>query len=104
MKKEHFSVRALFSILIVPILIAILTIVLVILLPPLSSYGLNLPLIIVLVSYPSFIYFYWLFHEVSYSDTRVLDMVDIRGAPEEVANQLKTISKNRLVNVEIILF
>jgi predicted transcriptional regulator len=31
-------------------------------------------------------------------------MVDIRDAPEEVANQLKTISKNHLVNVEIILY
>jgi predicted transcriptional regulator len=104
MRREHFSIKALFILLIVPILIAILTIVLVVLLSPLSSYGLNLPLIFVIVFYPSFMYFVWLFRRVSYSDTVVLDSVDIRGAPEEVANQLKTISKNRLINVEIILF
>jgi FlaA1/EpsC-like NDP-sugar epimerase len=104
MKKGHFSARALFTLLVVPILIAIITIVLGVLLSSLSTYGVSLTLVFVVVVYPSFIYFAWLFRKVSYSDTAVLDKIDIYGAPEEVANQLKTISKNHLVNVKIILF
>jgi FlaA1/EpsC-like NDP-sugar epimerase len=105
MKRKHFSARALFVLLIVPILIAITTFVLVVFLPSLSPYGLSLPIVfVVVVFYPSVLYFVWAFRRVSYSDTAVLDRINIIGAPEEVSNQLKTVSKSHLVNVEIIRF
>ena len=64
----------------------------------------NLLVVLVIVLYPALFYFTWLFRKVSYSDTTILDKIDINGAPEEIAEQLKIISRNRLVNLNIILF
>lgn len=97
--------KGLSKLLVVPVLIAVLTLIIVLLLPSLESYGVTLLTVFFgVVAYPSFIYLAWLFSKVRYSDTEVLDKIVIYGAPEEVVNQLKTISKNRLVNVHIILF
>lgn len=104
MKRNNSPIKPLFKLLIVPCITAVLTVVLVLFLPILSSYGVTLLVIFFLAFYPLSIYFAWLFKMVRYSDTLILDKVTIYGAPEEVASQLKTTNKNRLVTVNIIKF
>jgi predicted transcriptional regulator len=101
-KRKKSSIKPLIKLLGVPCFTAILTVVLVLLLPALNSYGVNLLVVFFLALYPLSIYFGWLFSKVRYSDTLILDKVIIYGAPEQVSNQLKTTSKNRLVTVNII--
>jgi predicted transcriptional regulator len=102
-ERKHSPTKGLSKLLLVPVSIAVLTLTLVLLLPYLESYGVTLLLVIFVAVYPSALYVAWLFGIVHYSDTAVLDKVNIYGAPEEVANQLKTTNKNRLVTVRIIL-
>lgn len=105
MGRKHSPARGLSKLLAVPVLIAALTLIIVLSLPSLESYGVTLlTVFFVVVIYPSSLYLIWLFSRVRYSDTAVLDKVTIYGAPEEVADQLKTVSRKRLVNARIILF
>jgi predicted transcriptional regulator len=103
-ERKHSSAKGLSKLLLVPVLIAILTVTLFLLLPYLESYGVTLLLIFSVAIYFSAIYLVWLFNIVHYSDTEILDKVTIYGAPEDVANQLKTTNKNRLVTVRILFF
>lgn len=103
-QRKKSPIKPLIKLLGIPCFTAILTIVLVLLLTTLNSYGVNLLVVFFLALYPLSIYFGWLFNKVRYSDTLILDKVTIYGAPEEVSNQLKTTNKNRLVTVNIIEF
>lgn len=104
MKREHFSARAIFGLLIAPILIAVLTLLLVLSLSFLKVYGVTIPAVFIIALYSSVLYLAWLYRPVRYSDTAVLEKINILGAPSEVSDCLKTISKNRLINVNIIRF
>ncbi len=104
LERKNSIAKGLSTLLLVPITIAIITLALVLLLPLLEVYGVTLLTVSFLAAYSLALYFAWVFSRVRYSDSAVLDKVNIYGAPEEVANLLKTISKNRLVNVRIILF
>jgi predicted transcriptional regulator len=95
--------KTLFYLLVVPVLIVLIPLVFSVALPFFGISVLNLPVVIVLVLYPIAFYLMWLLLKVPYSDTTVLDRITIPNAPEEIEEQLKTLSKNHLVNVDIIL-
>lgn len=97
--KDGPLAKGILYIALIPVLLSVLVIVV------LHFSLLEVPVLFVIVAYPSALYLLYLLHKNSYSDLEVLDRVDIPNAPSEITSLLKTqLTKgtNRLVNVALV--